>query len=204
MHTWEDERRAFSDAADWFAGLTARVGDRWEEPGLGEWDVRSLVGHTGRALLTVETYLARPAPPALEVPSAPAYYAAARRLVGGPEVTERGRAAGRDLGEDPVAAVAALVARVPALLKDRDGSELVPTVVGAMRLRDYLPTRVLELAVHGSDLAAALGVPAEVPPRAAASSLHLLADLAVADGRSATLLRSLTGRTALPAGTTLL
>ena len=31
------------------------------EPGLGEWDVRSLVGHTSRALLTVETYLASPA-----------------------------------------------------------------------------------------------------------------------------------------------
>ena len=44
-----------------------------DEPGLGEWDVRSLVGHTSRALLTVETYLSRPAE-VVEVESTAEYY----------------------------------------------------------------------------------------------------------------------------------
>ena len=57
--TWDDSRRAFADAAAWFVDTAALVGDRWHRPGLGEWDVRALVGHTNRSFLTVETYLAR-------------------------------------------------------------------------------------------------------------------------------------------------
>jgi hypothetical protein len=68
--SWHDSRTAFADAADWFVGTTALVGDRWNQPGLGEWDVRALVGHTSRSFLTVETYLDRPAE-AVEVESAP-------------------------------------------------------------------------------------------------------------------------------------
>ena len=34
------------------------VGDSWR-PGLGDWDIRAVVGHTSRSLLTVETYCAR-------------------------------------------------------------------------------------------------------------------------------------------------
>src|SRR5919199_1288741 len=56
---WHESRRAFADAADWFVRTAALVGERWGEPGLGEWDVRALVGHTSRSFLTVETYLGR-------------------------------------------------------------------------------------------------------------------------------------------------
>ena len=55
MFSWGDSRTAFADAAGWFVRTAALVGDRWDRPGLGEWDVRALVGHTSRALLTVET-----------------------------------------------------------------------------------------------------------------------------------------------------
>ena len=51
---WDDSRRAFADATAWFVRTTTLVGDRWGRPGLGEWDVRALVGHTSRSLLTVE------------------------------------------------------------------------------------------------------------------------------------------------------
>ena len=54
---WTTSCRAFGDAAEWFVATAALADGRWTEPGLGEWDVRSLVGHTSRALLTVETYL---------------------------------------------------------------------------------------------------------------------------------------------------
>ena len=34
--------------------------DAWDGPGLGEWTVRDLVGHTSRSLVTVIDYLGRP------------------------------------------------------------------------------------------------------------------------------------------------
>jgi hypothetical protein len=69
-----------------------------------------------------------------------------------------------------------------------------------MRLRDYLPTRTFELAVHSSDLATAFGVPPDVPAAVSAQALQIVADLAVADGLAGPLLLAVTGRTGLPAG----
>jgi uncharacterized protein (TIGR03083 family) len=199
VFSWDDSRRAFTDAAKWFVRTAALVGDRWNRPGLGEWDVRALVGHTSRSLLTVETYLARPAAVA-EVASATGYFRATRAAAADPAVAARGRAAGTALGTDPAAAVAELAARVLALVDTRDGTELVTTIAGGMRLGDYLPTRTFELAVHTADLATALGVPPDVPATAAAQALHVVADLAVADGHAGPLLLAATGRPGLPAG----
>jgi hypothetical protein len=53
-----DPIATFASAAGSFAALVHRIGDgRWDGPGLGEWDLRSLVGHTSRSLVTVSTYL---------------------------------------------------------------------------------------------------------------------------------------------------
>ncbi|MBM0259661.1 hypothetical protein JNW89_26115, partial [Micromonospora sp. 4G55] len=73
MDPWDDSRRAFTDAALWFVRTAALVGDRWSRPGLGDWDVRALVGHTSRSLSTVEEYLARPAD-GVEVAAAGDYF----------------------------------------------------------------------------------------------------------------------------------
>ena len=198
MFSWGDSRTAFTDAAGWFVRTAALVGDRWERPGLGEWDVRALVGHASRALLTVETYLARPAA-AVDVASAPDYFratsAAADRAV-----ATRGRDAGTALGSDPAAAVAEIAARVLALVDTQDGTEVVATIAGGMRLGDYLPTRTFELAVHTADLATTLGVPLDVPPTAAAQALQIVADLALTSGLAGPLLLAATGRPGLPAG----
>jgi uncharacterized protein (TIGR03083 family) len=197
--SWEESREAFADAAEWFVGTVGQVGDRWGEPGLGEWDVRALVGHTSRSFLTVEAYLAQPAA-AVEVTSAVGYYQATRAIAAGPGVAERGREAGRALGDDPAAAVGEIAARVGALVRGCDGSELLTSVAGGMRLADYLPTRTFELAVHTIDLAVALGLPTDVPASAARQTLGLVTALAVEDGSAAPLLLATTGRRALPAG----
>jgi uncharacterized protein (TIGR03083 family) len=194
---WEDSRRAFADAARWFVRTSALVGDRWDRPGLGEWDVRALVGHTSRSFLTVETYLDRPAEQ-VEVASAADYFRTTRAVAAGPAVTARGRDAGAALGSDPAGAVAEIAARVLRLLDARDGTELLTTIVGGMRLRDYLPTRTFELAVHTSDLATALDEPPDVPVTAAAQALRVVTDLALVDGRAGPLLLAATGRPALP------
>jgi len=197
--TWDDSRRAFTDAAEWFVGTAALVVDRWDRPGLGEWDVRALVGHTSRSLLTVETYLARPAE-TVEVPSTTDYYRTTRAIAAGPDVAARGRDAGAALGTDPAAAVAEIAARVTRLVGTRDAGELLTTIVGGMRLGDYLPTRTFELTVHTADLARALAVPLDVPALPAAQALAVVADLAVAGGLAGPLLLAATGRPGLPEG----
>jgi hypothetical protein len=200
---WDESRRALADAAQWFARTTALVGDRWDEPGLGEWDVRSLVGHTSRSLLTVEAYLARPAA-TVEIASAVDYFRTTSAMAAGPAVAARGRDAGEALGADPVAAVAEIAARVLPLVEARDGSELLTTIAGGMRLADYLPTRTFELAVHTCDLARTLDAPLDVPATAAAQALGLITELAVAGGLAGPLLLASTGRTGLPPGYSLL
>jgi uncharacterized protein (TIGR03083 family) len=196
---WDDSRRAFTDAAEWLVRTAALVGDRWNRPGLGEWDVRALVGHTSRSLLTVETYLARPAG-TVDVASAADYFRATRAAAADPAVAARGRGAGTALGADPAAAVAEIAARVLPLVDARDGTEIVTTIAGGMRLGDYLPTRTFELAIHTADLAIALGLPPAVPATAAAQALRVVANLAVAAGLAGPLLLAATGRPGLPAG----
>ena len=199
MFSWGDSRTAFADAAGWFVHTAALIGDGWDRPGLGEWDVRALVGHTSRALLTVEIYLARPAA-AVDLASAPDYFRAISAAAAAPAVAARGRDAGTALGSDPEAAVADIAARVLALVDTQNGTEVVATIAGGMRLGDYLPTRTFELAVHTADLATTLGVSLDVPATAAAQALHIIADLALTGGLAGPLLLAATGRPALPTG----
>ncbi len=200
---WQESRRAYAEAVGWFQDTIVEVGERWDEPGLGEWDVRALVGHTSRALLTVEAYLATPAA-AVDVESAVDYYLATNVIGAGSGVAQRGRDAGRALGSDPVAAVAEIAARVLPLVDGLTGEELPTTIAGGMRLSDYLPTRIVELTVHTADLATALGLAVEPPERPAALTLRLLSDLAVAEGRAGPLILAATGRGGLPSGYTVL
>lgn len=193
MTDWDDRCAAFAAAADWFVATCALVGDRWDEPGLGDWDLRALVGHTSRALLTVEEYAARPADDAV-VDSAAAYFRAARPFAKGPDVAERGRAAGRALGPDPAAEVAAVSERVVPTVPPLGPDHLLTTIVGGMRLADYLPTRTFELAVHTADIAAAIDAPLDVPAAAAHEALAIVGELAIAGGRAGTLLLAATGR----------
>jgi uncharacterized protein (TIGR03083 family) len=193
-----DPLRSFSQTAHAFAGLVRSIpDDRWTGPGLGEWDLRALVGHTSRSLITVETYLNQPAETE-DVPTPEAYYLGIAN-VDAAAVAERGRAAGVALGADPVGFIDALVARVlPA--SDRPDNPLITTVAGGMRLTNYLPTRTLELVVHSSDIAAAIGQPApEFGEQVLTEVIGLAAAAAVLQGRGPELLLALTGRSPLPA-----
>ncbi|HWJ09125.1 MAG TPA: maleylpyruvate isomerase N-terminal domain-containing protein [Nocardioides sp.] len=197
MSDWDEACAAFAEAADWFGATCAAAGERWDRPGLGDWDLRALVGHTSRALLTVEEYAARPADD-VAADSPVAYFHAARAIAQGSGVAERGRAAGRALGADPAAEVAAIAARVVPLPASLGPDHLLTTVVGGMRLADYLPTRTFELAVHTADIAAAVGAPLDVPPRAARAALAIVSRLAVENGQAGALLLTATGRAGTP------
>ncbi|WP_454293774.1 maleylpyruvate isomerase N-terminal domain-containing protein [Salana multivorans] len=200
---WSRATADYAEATEWWLGLVSQVGDRWDDVGLGEWDVRALVGHTSRSLVTVEEYLAVPAA-RVEVADAPGYVEATRAMLADPGVAARGVTAGQLLGKDPEAALRQRAARVQALVGSCTGEELVTTIAGGMRLVDYLPTRTLELVVHGCDLAAALGVEPHPQAGPAATALTTLATLAIRADRSAPVILALTGRGGLGPDFTLL
>lgn len=183
----------FIASARWLVELATRIGpDDWARPGLGVWDVRSLLGHAARALVTVEDYLGRPAE-AVDTPSAVAYL-----VLGGKAdpaaIAARGVTAGNQLGQDPLASVTALVDRVSQIVTRTPPGALMQTSAGGMTLDAYLPTRTVELVVHGCDLARALGAEPDPPMKAAASVARLLTDAYLSMDRAATLCLALAGR----------
>jgi len=194
-------REAYESAAGLFVDTVKQVGaTQWEQPGLGVWTVRDLIGHTSRALLTVEMYLATPAAQR-EVMRPVDYYLRVQASLADPgSVAARGRAAGLALGPDPITAVQDIAARVLAQVQTASDAVLVGTPVGGMRLIDYLPSRIFELTVHTLDLAVALPVMVTLPETVAAVALHLLADMALQPDKAAALLLAATGRRALSAG----
>jgi len=194
-------REAYEGAAWLFVNTVKQVGaTQWEQPGLGVWTVRDLIGHTSRALLTVEMYLATPATQQ-EIMRPVDYYLRVQASLADPgSVAARGRAAGLALGPDPITAVQDIAARVLAQVQTASDAVLVGTPVGGMRLIDYLPSRIFELTVHTLDLAVALPVMVTLPETVAAVALHLLADMALQPDKAAALLLAATGRRALSAG----
>ncbi|MGX9788045.1 maleylpyruvate isomerase N-terminal domain-containing protein [Mycobacterium sp. MMS18-G62] len=197
-----DPIATFASAARSFADLVHRVpAAAWDGPGLGEWDLRSLVGHTSRSLITVSTYLQTSAEHE-DITTPQEYYVRVTPSALGIDpagVVERGRQAGRDLGENPGDVVDGLVSRVLADLTDC-GDPLIAVIGGAgIRLYNYLPTRTFELAVHGLDIARAVGIPLELPADVIEEATTLAARVAAAQGQGETVLMALTGRGELPA-----
>lgn len=202
MHVdeWGWTKRCFADAAQGFVNLADTVTpDLWNAPGLGVWTVRDLVGHTSRALVTIENYLPVNGPqlePTLD--SAAAYFLAAAGSVNPEGVAERGRAAGQALGEDVPAAVGAVAERVMKLVSNHEPDASVSTPVGVILLQNYLPTRTFELAVHSLDLARATQQPTPDTVAALHTSLALAAQIANRSGHTEEVLLALTGRQTLP------
>ena len=191
----------FASAAHSFAGLVHDIpAERWDGPGLGDWDLRSLVGHASRSLITVSTYLKQPAERE-DISSPQEYYAKVNPAALGlapAGIVERGRQAGRDLGDDPAATVDGLVSLVLGELSDV-GDPLITVIGGAgIRLRMYLPTRTFELAVHALDIARAVGISFALPADVLADATGLASRIGVAAGHGETVLLALTGRAELP------
>ncbi len=196
-------RDCFSAAAEGFVVVVAALGrDDWGRPGLGEWTVRDLVGHTSRALSTIEAYLGQPSTE-VEIRDPLDYLLAVRGPSVDPSaIAQRGRQAGAALGDNPLAAVQELATRVTALVAATpdDATLTVANGRGATLLA-YLPTRTLELTVHTLDLVGALGLGPPASLAAPVAACLELAGRAMGRGSDApALLLALTGRRALPEG----
>ncbi|MGV0642025.1 maleylpyruvate isomerase N-terminal domain-containing protein [Mycolicibacterium sp. XJ2546] len=194
-------RAVFASAARCFVDLVRDIPTgAWDMPGLGDWDVRSLVGHTSRSLTTVSSYL-KTAAELEDITTPQEYYVRVTPSALGIDpaaVAERGRQAGRALGEDPASAVEALRSQA---LRDLEAVDdpLIEVIGGlGIRLHTYLPTRTFELAVHGMDIARAVGLSFSLPTDVLAEAVELATRVAVTTGAGETVLSALTGRAGLP------
>ena len=197
-------RTTYAEAAAAFLALAAQVPlERYAEPGLGTWDLRALVGHTGRSLVTVATYLTTRAD-RVDAPDAAAYFALVSRRAHGSArdaIHQRGIEAGVSLGADPVAALDAAREEAELALDLLEGDDpVVETAAGGMRVSDYLPTRTFELTVHSLDIAAAAGLDFTPPAEALADTLALATASALRLGHGVDVLLALTGRRSLAPG----
>jgi hypothetical protein len=200
-----DYRRTYRSAAIAFADLVSRIPESaLDGPGLGEWTLRDLLGHTvSSALRQVPTVLADRAPTLL-VPAPEAYFALARTapadLVAAAREasTDDARATGAALGADPATAVSGYIGQATAALAGAADDDLVATAAGGMRVCDWLPTRTFELVVHASDAAAAAALTLSLDYETLAEVTALAARIAAATGNGLPALRALTGRAPLP------
>jgi hypothetical protein len=200
-----DYRRAFRAAAVSFADLIARVpADRWDDAGLGHWTLRELAGHAaGSGLRQVPAVLAAPAEE-VECASSADYWLLARTTP--PDVLaaarraadEDARANASALKDDAAGAVGDLVGLATQALGRAEDDGLVRTPAGGMRVRDWIPTRTLELVVHGLDVAAAAGIDFHLDAEVYAEAAAQAARTAATAGDGPALLRALTGRAILP------
>ncbi|MEU8388707.1 maleylpyruvate isomerase N-terminal domain-containing protein [Micromonospora sp. NPDC048843] len=169
------------------------------------WNVRDLIAHTRTGVGRLTDMLAAPAPPRAEVDAA-GYFGAAKftaevdadRIAGGQrEALTVDRAALATEFDHAWRATEAAIAAAPPdrVVRTRHGD--------AMRLGEFLRTRVVEVGVHGLDVAAALDRPPWLTPPAAVVIAELLTG-----GRPTpaglgwdrlTLIRKATGRAALTA-----
>ena len=192
----------FSRSADAFIGMVGAIrAEQWERPGLGTWSVRSLAGHTARAILTVESYLSQEEPGDVSVSSAKAYYSTVySQFTDAAAVEVRGVEAGEWLGNDPVGQVTSALARTKSLVESQPPNRIVSIGGMGILLTEYLRTRVFELVVHTIDLSRATGIDHSLPPSTIADAVALASAVAAQRGSGEELLLALTGRAPLPPG----
>ncbi|RWZ68337.1 maleylpyruvate isomerase family mycothiol-dependent enzyme [Labedella populi] len=173
--------------------------DAWSLPGLGTWDVRGLVGHTARALITVIDYLGLDDPGSVSIDTAADYYGALYLVYTNPEaIRRRGVEVGESLGDDPIVRVRELRDHALTLIDAQPAGRIVSIGGMGILLEEYLQTRVFELVVHSMDIGRALGAPLSVPADLVEATATLAAGIAARTGKGEQLLMALTGREPLP------
>jgi uncharacterized protein (TIGR03083 family) len=144
------------------------------------WDVRALVGHLIRDVDRLVTYAAEPAPAAADM-DAVAYFvydaaAEAPRIARSTQET-----ADRYGTNAELVAGFAKMWREAVLVARREGPDRIVAVgrqpPQALRMDEYAQTRVLEMVVHGLDLARAVKQKAWLTPGGARITIAILAGL---------------------------
>ena len=154
--------------------LAAQPEAVWARPTrLPGWDVRILVAHLARGARRIAEYGATPLtePPVCDRLS----YWHYDPVDFGAGIDARARATAE--GQSPAslqAALAAVVESCAPIVETLSADTVIPSAMGPITLGEYLPTRVLEVCVHGLDLRAALDAPPRPTPAALALTCALL------------------------------
>jgi uncharacterized protein (TIGR03083 family) len=103
----------------------------------------------------------------------------------GPKIVERARAAAAAWPGTSVAGEwsQALKGAIAAARRSLDANPLLGSPVGTIRLRDYVPTRCIEMTVHSMDLRDALGLEPDPTPQALGVTCDVLRGILGADLR---------------------
>ncbi|WP_369202250.1 sterol carrier family protein [Streptomyces sp. PU-14G] len=150
--------------------------------GLPGWDVHHLLVHLAQQIDAVPRLLGRPeADVSAQAPSAPApQVSLSRWALSTAGCAERWDAAAREeaaLVEDGPARVDQAVADLEPVIESAVREDLlVPAAAGPMRMLDFTVSRLVELVVHGDDLARATGVRVSLDRQATAATVRVLAD----------------------------
>ncbi len=203
-----DVRSSFDAAAKAFLEIADNLDtSQFDIVALGKFNIRDLLGHTGRALSTIENYMLPAAQSSSQITAAD-YFAALWKPAGTEErrlrdenIYERGKSEALRFGQDIRQALHTLAERITALVRSAADNTALDTPVGQMQLIEYLPTRTFELCVHSLDLAKASNqaVPVCLEPVIEAT-LILAARMAVRNNDGPGLLLALCGRQKLPDG----
>jgi hypothetical protein len=200
---------AYVAAADSVLDLLSdpAVADHWEAPSaLAEWSVAGLAGHLAGQVFSVVELLSAPPPDQDPIPVDEHYARAAWVVAGVDEEVNVGIRAGGD--RNAASGPAELLARTAdardraaALLGEQPAERvvLVPWQGWALRLDDFLLTRMMEIAVHSDDLAQSVGIEApRLPADVLGPVLDLLTRLAVTRHGQSAVLAAFTRRERAP------
>ncbi|MDX1690719.1 MAG: maleylpyruvate isomerase N-terminal domain-containing protein [Acidimicrobiia bacterium] len=196
---WTRRLEAFRSAAEAIDPLVDTPTD-WSTPGLGTWTVAELLAHTLRALQTTHDYVMAPQPAGPPTVTAAGYYDAYLTWRADDPESADALVAGRSQGmvgdpDDLADRWRRARGTAVSVVTDAGPDRGVETPFGVLNLHEYLRTRTLELAVHGLDLARAVGADGWHPPRVAvADAIALLGELAVLRADGDQFLLAMTGR----------
>jgi hypothetical protein len=170
-----------------------------DRPGLGEWTIRDLLGHTNRSITLIAQYASNDP---VVVHNAAAYYQSAATVAVDPSaIAQRGRDAGAALGDDPMSIIRNNLDLTTAVLRGDPIPSSFATPFGVVARDAYLSSRIVELVTHTDDLTRAAHLPeASFDAEARVLVSAILCHLAVLRGNGAVVIAALTGRAALPDG----
>jgi uncharacterized protein (TIGR03083 family) len=163
------------------------------------WNVKELFAHMWGDLDRIREYLAERAPAEADT-DAVSYWRSYDPAEDGPATADRAKAVAARFatGAQLVASFDEVREASIALALGTAPDRVVATWGPALRLDDYLETRILEMGVHGLDLAAATGSAPWLTPEAAAVIRRILVGLL---GEEPAIVRRWSDRSFLEAGT---
>ena len=211
MSDLDDVGRAFREAAEAFTEILSRpeVERAWAEPSALEgYTVGAIVTHVNGAIGWTLRLLELPAPVDVRPMPRAEVLALLNSLKIGPDGADRHpihdvlrdqfEEAARKGWEATRAKFLGLTERLAERLEGESGGRVVdlrPTAPLVLRIGDWMPTRVVELVVHGDDLATSVGIdPPRLSDAAATVTIYLLMATARAAHGDLAVIRALSRR----------